>query len=422
MQQLTFKLVLLLLVSASCCRASDLAALSGYHRPDPFGGIVASDSAGASWDHAIKLSSARGGYVSFQLVVKSDNPCKDCRLSIESSQPVDVYREWFHSQHARQALLSGCADSGASSLQLPNARSGEWNRWTKSARILGGCLDRCQYQARRLPWPARGLWMARLARKCRFTISVLPAVIPAQDIIDMDANSYGIGWMREQYPKALAGSGRAQESELFRLIQAYHRIFYENRGIFHQLAYAHNGHVNPEFVPELDGTGAQKHIVSWDKFDRLFGPLLDGSAFADTRRGPSAYPVHVSADQSRVASELLVVGRTGLSSGIHQRGGRDGASFPRETLDRARNSRCSSTRRSATRDLNGMETRREFPTDYQLLTDLPRSADEILPANTPVHFVMRADVSWSMGRQMHELKDAINMWCAAGRDVCLVRG
>ena len=97
MQQLTFKLVLLLLVSASCCRASDLAALSGYHRPDPFGGIVASDSAGASWDHAIKLSSARGGYVSFQLVIKSDNPCKDCRLSIGVIAAGRCDCEWFHS-------------------------------------------------------------------------------------------------------------------------------------------------------------------------------------------------------------------------------------------------------------------------------------------------------------------------------------
>src|SRR5208337_2741354 len=97
MEKLTFKLVLLFFVFASSCWASELAVLSVYHRPDPFGGIVASDSPGASWDHAIKLSAARGGYVSFQLVVKSDNPCNNCKLSIESSQPVDVYREWFHS-------------------------------------------------------------------------------------------------------------------------------------------------------------------------------------------------------------------------------------------------------------------------------------------------------------------------------------
>ena len=96
MRKLGWKVMLLLLASVSCCRASDLLVLSAYHRPDPFGGIVASDLPGVSWDHAIKLSAARGGYVSFQLVVKSDRPCNNCKLLIESSQPVDVYREWFH--------------------------------------------------------------------------------------------------------------------------------------------------------------------------------------------------------------------------------------------------------------------------------------------------------------------------------------
>ncbi|HZC43565.1 MAG TPA: hypothetical protein VE195_05275, partial [Acidobacteriaceae bacterium] len=70
--------------------------VSAYHRPDPFGSFVAADLAGASWNHAIQLSSARGGYISFQLVVKSDTPCRDCKLSIDSTQPVEVYSEWFH--------------------------------------------------------------------------------------------------------------------------------------------------------------------------------------------------------------------------------------------------------------------------------------------------------------------------------------
>jgi hypothetical protein len=78
MRKFTASVWLLLLVSLGCCRASDLFVVSAYHRPDPFGSFVASDLEGASWNHSIQLTSARGGYVSFQLVVKSDTACKDC--------------------------------------------------------------------------------------------------------------------------------------------------------------------------------------------------------------------------------------------------------------------------------------------------------------------------------------------------------
>ena len=96
MRKCSWKVVLLLLFPLSSCWASDLFVLSPYHRPDPFGSIVASDVAGATWNHSMQVSAARGGYVSFQLVVKSTDPCGNCTLTIESSQPVDVYREWFH--------------------------------------------------------------------------------------------------------------------------------------------------------------------------------------------------------------------------------------------------------------------------------------------------------------------------------------
>ena len=72
MRRSSASVLMLLFVCLGCCRASDLFVVSAYHRPDPFGSFVASDLAGASWNHSIQLTSARGGYVSFQLVVKSD--------------------------------------------------------------------------------------------------------------------------------------------------------------------------------------------------------------------------------------------------------------------------------------------------------------------------------------------------------------
>ena len=88
-------------------------------------------------------------------------------------------------------------------------------------------------------------------------LKVLPAVIPTDDVLLMDHNSYGTSWLADDYPaiSRKLGDGFFQSDEFFRLIHAYHRIFYEHRGIFHQLGYGHAGKVGPEFAPALEGSG-----------------------------------------------------------------------------------------------------------------------------------------------------------------------
>src|SRR5207302_489387 len=81
-----------------------------------------------------------------------------------------------------------------------------------------------------------------------------------------------------------------ESEQFFRLIHAYHRLFYEHRGIFHQLGYGHSGKVAPEFAPLLEGSGRAKHITSWSLYDRHYGPLFDGMAFSASRRGSRPIP------------------------------------------------------------------------------------------------------------------------------------
>ncbi len=412
MPKSSWKIALLLFALVSCCRASDLLVLSPYHRPDPFGGFVASDLPGAAWKHEIKLSAARGGYVSFQLVVKSDQACNHCKLSIESSQPADVYREWFHlntpdKHYYPDALIPVHLPY---TFQMPDTDN-----------PIEGQKVRAFWVDVWIPRDAKpGIYHGRarledgaVRKTVPFTISVLPAQIPVQDVVAVDSNSYATSWIRQQYPKTLAGSGRANEDALFRLIQQYYRIFYENRGTYHILGYGHTGYVDPGFAPELAGTGEQKHVASWDRFDRLYGPLFDGSAFAGTRRGAAPIPfVYLPINPDWPAS-FLWWGEPGYQAEFTNVVGEMERHFREKNWTTTHfEVFFNQKKRYKGFPWDGDEVR--FPKDDRYFLVYHDLLGKALPAKTPVHFVMRADSSWTMGQQMHMLRNVIDLWCAGG--------
>jgi len=406
---------LLLLVFLGSCRASDLFVVSAYHRPDPFGSFVSSDLAGASWNHSIQLTSARGGYVSFQLVVKSDTACKDCGLTIESSQPADVYREWFHfnapdKHYYPDALIPIQVPF---SFQMPdpeNAIQGQKVRAFWVDVWIAADTKPGVYHGR-----AR-LTDGSVRKTVPFTISVSAAQIPAHDALNIDSNSYGLGWLQEQYPKALAGSGRAKEDEQFQLIQQYYRMFYENRGIYHVLGYGHSGYVDPGFAPELAGAGKEKHIVSWDRFDRLFGPVLDGSAFNGTRRGPQSIPFMYMPINPEWPANYLWWAEPGYQAEFTNIVGEMERHFREKGWTNTQfEVFFNQKKRYKGFEWDGDEVR--FPKDdayFLVYHDLLMNA---LPKTTPVRFVMRADSSWTFPQQEKLLKNVIGLWCVGGTDL-----
>ncbi len=62
---------------------------------------------------------------------------------------------------------------------------------------------------------------------------------------------------------------------------AYFQLCHEHRTTLNRLRYGWTGKVNSEAVPKIRGDGSW----DWTAWDQHFGPLLDGSAFAGSRRG-----------------------------------------------------------------------------------------------------------------------------------------
>jgi hypothetical protein len=254
-------------------------------------------------------------------------------------------------------------------------------------------------------------------RKVRMPIrlSVLRPRVPSADPVSIDHNSYGTSWISEQYPalRKRLGDRFYESDEFYKLLHAYHRIIYEHRGVFHQLGYGHAGKVGPEFAPRLEGTGRTRHIADWTAYDRHYGPLLDGSAFQGTERGPKPVPfVYLPVNPEWPAS-FLWWGEPGYE--------REFVNVVSEMERHFREKGWTSTRfelffnhkkRYKGFPWDGDETR--FTRDYEYFREYSRLMRLAVPANTPVKFVFRSDASWTMEQGFRDLAGIVNFWVCGG--------
>jgi hypothetical protein len=401
------RLTLIVVSASTLCSGLDLRALPEFYRPDPFGGIVEADRPAASpWSNVIRFRAARNSFASAH-VVAGVSPLSEYSLDVTSPFPVDVYREWFHfnkpDQHYYPDALIPVKLPYRSQIPNPDHAIAKqtveafWiDLWIPAGAKPGTYTGKATLTA------------GNETKSLPIELTVLAATVPQEDAVTLDHNSYGTAWMFDQYPKTLS---RSDEDGLFRLIHAYHRTFYEHRGTYHQLGYGHAGKVGPEFAPELAGSGKAKRIIGWDRFDRHYGPLLDGSAFANTRRGPKPIPfVYLPVNPEWPAS-FLWWGEPGYE-----------AEFVNvlSAMERHfREKNWTSTRfevffnhkkRYKGFNWDGDEVR--FARDNEYLVTYRRMLDKAVPRDTPVKFVVRADTSWSMADQFEKLRGIVNFWVA----------
>src|ERR1035438_10620833 len=175
----------------------------------------------------------------------------------------------------------------------------------------------------------------------------------------------------------------------------------------------HNGISPWRGARGLEGTGKNKHVADWSQYDRHYGPLFDGSAFAKTNRGAKPIPFVYLPINPEWPASFLWWGEPGYE--------REFVNVVSEMEKHFREKGWTSTRfelffnhkkRYKGFPWDGDEVR--FVRDYAYFKEYARFLKEAVPADSPVKFVFRADVSWTMERQFKELAGIINFWVCGG--------
>jgi len=395
-------LALALLVSASLL-PQHIEVYPEFQRPSPFGGILKADQGGRRRE-ILSPAVAQNSYASFFVVVRLPQPGSfrlDIAMNPDDRLEADLYQVWYHKLETTgewypDALIPvsntvfGALPDPENRIPNQSAVAFWLDLW-----IPRGRTERVRVEAQ--------LSVGDRLESYPLEVRILPFAVPDDDALDADHNSYSAGWIADQYP----------EAPLFDVIHAYHRLFYEHRGLFHQLGYGHAGRVASEFAPALEGSGRRKRIATWDLYDKHYGPLFDGSAFAKTRRGPRpirfAYlPINPEWpanflwwDQPGYEAEFTaVVGE--MERHFREKG------WTKTRLEMFFNHK----KRYKGFPWDGDEVR--FLRDNEYFRRYHELLRKPVPADSPVPFVFRNDASWAMERQFDELAGVVNLWVLGG--------
>jgi len=409
----------------------EIKAYPEFFRLDPFGELIRVDwsieeplSLNSKDEGRIRLDAARNSYVSFHLAVL-DPLGGQFTLEGISDRPeieLDIFREWFH-KNSRDGLYYSDAlipVNFGEKLRLPDPEmkiegqkvAAFWiDVWVPENAPPGNAMLKFQ------------LASGQESSALEVSIEILPRTVPKEDAIVADHNSYGAKWVGRYFPsrkQSALDSGEAFEGSdaFFSAIHDTHALLYEHRGLLHDLGYGHSGTVNSLFAPVVAGEGEKRHIEHWETFDRHFGPLLDGSAFRETRRG--ARPIEFlyltinpewPASYLDFGTELYEIEFTNVVSEMEKHFKEKG--WTKTNFEMFFNHK----KRYKGFEWDGDETR--FPKDNVYFKEYARLLHQSVPENSPVSFVFRHDASWLFRQQLTELAGAVNFWVCGGSTLAL---
>jgi hypothetical protein len=241
--------------------------------------------ANAVWDgadHRVRIAAARGEIAAFQLAIeRKGEPLRNVRVEIDElrgergtipASAVRTYRMWYvpaggRWQEEYAIPLSGGFDIPASD----NAINGSQTQACATQRVQAVYVDVVvppEAPEGRYGGTARVTAGGAAPLEVAVEVQVYPVTIPAEINFNAELNAY-------EPPGGEAGSD---------YFYAAHRLAHYHRCTINVLGYSQTGRITNGYAPAIAGGGAGVHTTEWRDFDRIMGPLLDGSAFRDNPR------------------------------------------------------------------------------------------------------------------------------------------
>ncbi|MBN1808983.1 MAG: DUF4091 domain-containing protein [Planctomycetes bacterium] len=426
----------------AACGASgwDIRIYPEFFRPGPHGGIMKADYKGEEpaalkptrfrGYNAINIDAPRGGYVSFHMAV-TDDKGGEFHVSYRAESPdveIDVFREWFHGNGQGEWYADALIPAGGAG----TVKDGMYAGMTDNMKLPDSDMQ-IKGQTTAALWV--DIWVSPEAKPgpvnvvlelggqgrmgyIQVRVNVLKVQVPQEDTLCADHNTYGVGWVHSYFPlrrrKAeAAGKAFNGSDEFFSCVHDMYKLLYEHRALFHDLGYNHSGGVNGLFAPELEGEGEGKRVKGWETFDRHFGPLLDGSAFRETRRGPRPIEcMYLTINPEWPGSYLYWGTPTYEKEFVNVVSAMEKHFREKGWTETEFEMFFNHKKRYKGFEWDGDETR--FPKDNVCFKEFGRLLHKAVPEKSPVRFVFRHDASWLMRQQMDELKGVVNFWVCGG--------
>jgi len=257
-------------------------------------------SSGELRRETLELVSPRNAYVSFQIVLRLDDAAgADARIHAEplrgeqgelAPDAFTYFAEWYHvikERYYPDALVPlSEGDAPARTLPAIVARNAVPNQAYAAIWVdlflpaaIGAGIYRGAIHVTR-----NGATETHAIR-----IRALETVVPNESLIIADLNSYADN-LSSRIDSLRENEYRFEDGTYAKALHQYFRIAHEHRGLVHYLPYQHSGRMPAAFAPPLEGKGKEMRVKDWSRYDELFGPLLDGSAFKGTKRGAVPIP------------------------------------------------------------------------------------------------------------------------------------
>ena len=133
-------LCLAVIVSTPLWAEPELQLWPEYVRSGPTGLVLDADASASP--APVPLAGARGGYVSFQIIVKNSGPGSySLNLQWDGEEEADIFRQWYHRMENGNFIPDALIPLSLP-LESTSPRTGQSYRRPDRPGILGRCLDK----------------------------------------------------------------------------------------------------------------------------------------------------------------------------------------------------------------------------------------------------------------------------------------